>query len=271
VVVPAEGIWYQTVMAARDEEQNTAGRISHDGSPSSLGDVVGRSARPKQRHEAAEKAHTTRSCWADCTVLRVVAMTAMVLFLCGGTLSVSVPVVRHGMLQFFAWAQSHITLAASIYVAIFTVGAVICLPEIVLAASAGYLFGFPIAFACTYGGGLLAAMIAFTISRFFLRGWVVRKLVHKSKWLAEIDKALRRKGFALALLIRLPCTCNRFVYERAYSSPDAVPSCCPPDVPFVQMNYVFGVTPLSIKHYFVATAVGIIPGSALYVRVPGSS
>ena len=42
----------------------------------------------------------------------------------------------------------------------------------------------------------------------------------------------------------------------------------PPDVPFVQMDYIFGVTPLSVQHYFVA----MIPrGLALHVRVYGSS
>jgi len=29
------------------------------------------------------------------------------------------------------------------------------------------------------------------------------------------------------------------------------------------MNYVFGITPLTFRDYLIATAVGIIPGSAL--------
>ena len=62
-------------------------------------------------------------------------------------------------------------------------------------------------------------------------------------FLAQMDIAISQLGWRLGVIIRLPY------------------------VPYVQMNYLFAVTRISARDFFVSTAVGCIPGVVLYAYV----
>jgi hypothetical protein len=61
--------------------------------------------------------------------------------------------------------------------------------------------------------------------------------------LAQLDIALAALGWKLGVIIRLPY------------------------VPFVQMNYIMAVSRLSLRDFFISTAVGAVPGCVLYAYV----
>ena len=146
----------------------------------------------------------------NCSPLRIAAAAAICFLFLWGVAALTIPAVHSEIFKFFHWAERHKTQGEAIYTAVFAVGAIVCWPEIVLAASAGYLFGFPLAFASTFFGGLIASIVAFWVSRKLLRKWVVKNIVAVSPVMQEVDKAIARRGLALALLIRLPCSCAVF-------------------------------------------------------------
>ncbi|MEP6915134.1 MAG: VTT domain-containing protein, partial [Acidobacteriota bacterium] len=77
--------------------------------------------------------------------------------------------------------------------------------------------------------------------RTFLRGWAERT-VGSSPRVRAIDAAVGRDGFKLVMLLRLS-----------------------PLVPFNVLNYALSLTQVSLGRYVVASAIGMLPGTALYV------
>ena len=69
------------------------------------------------------------------------------------------------------------------------------------------------------------------------------KIVGNEKFKA-IDEAVGTEGWKIVLLTRLS-----------------------PIFPFNLLNYAFGLTKVSLKHYFFASWVGMIPGTIMYVYV----
>jgi uncharacterized membrane protein YdjX (TVP38/TMEM64 family) len=59
---------------------------------------------------------------------------------------------------------------------------------------------------------------------------------------AAIDRAVERRGFKIVLLTRLS-----------------------PVFPFNFLNYAYGVTPVSFRDYLLASWIGMLPGTLLYV------
>ncbi len=90
-------------------------------------------------------------------------------------------------------------------------------------------------------GGVLGATLAFLISRFLGRDWTAQSLRGQNNLMA-IDQTIGHAGWKLVALIRLS-----------------------PMFPFNLVNYIFGLTRISLIHYLIGTAVGLIPGSFLYV------
>ena len=114
-------------------------------------------------------------------------------------------------------------------------------PTAVLTIVGGALLGFPVALACVLVGALLGASGSFFISRSLGREFV--RGVSNER-IRALDEKVGRNGFATVLVARLI-----------------------PLVPFSSANYAFGVTSVTWPAYAVATAVGILPGTALYVAV----
>ena len=85
------------------------------------------------------------------------------------------------------------------------------------------------------------ATCAFLLGRTVLRGWAQRQ-VERSPRVRAIDAAVEREGFKLVLLLRLS-----------------------PIFPFNLLNYALSLTRLTLGQYVLASAIGMLPGTALYV------
>lgn len=114
-------------------------------------------------------------------------------------------------------------------------------PTAVLTIVGGALFGFPTALACVLCAAVLGAVGAFFLSRYLGRD-LVRGI--SGERLLALDRRVAEHGFGTVLLARLV-----------------------PLVPFSAANYAFGLTSVRWRSYVAATAVGIVPGTALYVAV----
>src|SRR5205823_5071389 len=92
-------------------------------------------------------------------------------------------------------------------------------------------------------GATLGATAAFLVGRYLARDWVSKKISANAKF-AAIDKAVADQGWKIVGLTRLS-----------------------PIFPFTLLNYGFGVTRVSLRDYVIATWIGILPGTTVYVYV----
>ena len=127
------------------------------------------------------------------------------------------------------------------FVFLYAFACVTFLPASVLTLSAGAAFGLWRGFALVWVGAVLGACLSFLIGRHWLRGWVQRRMAGVPSF-AAIDAAVAEQGWRVVLLTRLS-----------------------PLLPFGLLNYAYGLTKVGFKEYTLATAVGILPGTLLFV------
>ena len=114
-------------------------------------------------------------------------------------------------------------------------------PSGLLTIVGGALLGFPVALGAVLVGALLGSTVAFLISRSLGRA-AVRGISNER--VRALDDRVSEHGFAAVFLARLV-----------------------PLVPFTTANYAFGLTSIPVAPYTLGTALGILPGTAIYVAV----
>ena len=128
-----------------------------------------------------------------------------------------------------------------LYALAYAVATVLLLPGSLLTLAAGAAFGLLSGFASVWSGATLGLALAFLVSRHLARrrveGWIRAK-----PRFAAVDQAVGKEGWKIVFLTRLS-----------------------PIFPFNFQNYAYGLTRISFWHYTLASAVGILPGTFLYV------
>jgi uncharacterized membrane protein YdjX (TVP38/TMEM64 family) len=127
------------------------------------------------------------------------------------------------------------------FIAVYVVAEVALVPGSLLTMAAGFAFGPVGGLLVASPASVLAATAAFLLGRTALRGWVQQKIAGSPKTRA-LDRAIGRNSFKLVLLLRLS-----------------------PVVPFNVLNYMLGVSDVPVGRYIVASFVGMLPGTWLYV------
>jgi uncharacterized membrane protein YdjX (TVP38/TMEM64 family) len=127
------------------------------------------------------------------------------------------------------------------FILLYLVATVLFVPGSLLTLGAGALFGVVRGSAIVLSGAMLGATCAFLIARYLARGWVARKLEANPRCLA-LDKAIATEGWKIVGLLRLS-----------------------PVVPFNLLNYALGLTRVSLRDYFFASLIGMLPGTIMYV------
>ena len=118
---------------------------------------------------------------------------------------------------------------------------ILLFPAAPLTIAAGALFGVAGGAAVSVVGATAGALGAYWISRLSTRESVARV---RGERLEGIEARLRGKGLLALLLLRLI-----------------------PVVPFNALNYAAGASSIGARDFFIATAVGIIPGAVLYAAI----
>ena len=142
-----------------------------------------------------------------------------------------------------AWISGLGVIAPVIFIAIYILACVLLLPGSILTLGAGIVFGVVKGSIVVSMGSTLGAICAFLVGRYLARGWVSGKIAGNEKFNA-IDEAVAHQGWKIVLLTRLS-----------------------PVFPFNLLNYAFGLTKVSLRHYFLASWVGMIPGTIMYVYI----
>ncbi|NWF73372.1 MAG: TVP38/TMEM64 family protein [Nitrospirae bacterium] len=116
------------------------------------------------------------------------------------------------------------------------VGAVLLhIPEIVLIAIGGVLFGAVNGFLLGWIGSVAGSTCSFLIARYFMRDAVRRALLSRFERIQAIDERLARRGFRTILVLRL------------------VLFMAPP------LNWAIGVTRVRVRDYVLGSALGVVP------------
>ncbi len=140
------------------------------------------------------------------------------------------------------WILSLGVLGVVIFVFLYVGITVVLGPASALTMTAGLAYGawgFPL----VVFSASLAAAVAFLLGRYIAHARVKRWISEKPKLLA-LNKAVSDEGWRVVGLMRLS-----------------------PVIPYGLQNYLFSVTNIKFVPYVLATLVGIMPASALYVYI----
>lgn len=131
---------------------------------------------------------------------------------------------------------------STLFILFYILCVLLFLPGVILTIFAGYQHGVLIGTLLSCIGGTLGAMAAFYIGRFFLANRV-RKWAEEATFLRNLTKVMDSKndGWKIVLLLRIS-----------------------PLTPYSLLNYLLSVTKISTWKYLVSTAIGMIPGTAMY-------
>ena len=132
-------------------------------------------------------------------------------------------------------------VGVAVFFVAYVIATVAFLPGSILTLAAGFAYGPIWGLAIVSPASVAGATAAFLLGRTLLRDWAVRK-TRGSPQLRAIERAVEREGFKLVLLLRLS-----------------------PLIPFNVLNYALSLSNVRLGTYVVASAVGMLPATALYV------
>jgi uncharacterized membrane protein YdjX (TVP38/TMEM64 family) len=142
-----------------------------------------------------------------------------------------------------AWVEQLGPWGPVLFVLIYIVAAVLFVPGSALTLGAGAVFGVGLGSVLVSIGASLGATAAFLVGRYFARDWVAKKIEGNASF-AAIDRAVAAEGWKIVGLTRLS-----------------------PAFPFALLNYAFGLTRVSLRDYVLASWIGMMPGTVMYVYI----
>ncbi len=168
------------------------------------------------------------------------AIVAVLLAL-GAVVAVACLPVRQYLVALLDAADSAGAWGPIILIAAYVAACVLFIPGAILTLGAGFLFGVIWGTVAVSIGSTLGATAAFLVGRTLLRQTIERRMAASPRFHA-IDRAVGDEGFKIVLLLRLS-----------------------PLFPFNLLNYAFGLTNVRLWQYVLASWIGMLPGTLMYV------
>jgi uncharacterized membrane protein YdjX (TVP38/TMEM64 family) len=165
-------------------------------------------------------------------VLALVALLALAV--------VTLP-VRDWLQAALIWTAGHPASAALSFIALYIVASVCLVPGLILTLAAGALFGLAWGTVMASLGSVLGATAAFLLGRTLARNWIRQRIESWPK-IRALDRAIGARGFWTVLLTRLS-----------------------PAFPFNLLNYAYGVTSVRPRDFILASWIGMLPATVVYV------
>ncbi|MCI0539695.1 MAG: TVP38/TMEM64 family protein [Verrucomicrobiales bacterium] len=128
-----------------------------------------------------------------------------------------------------------------LFVVVYVLATVLFVPGSALTLGAGALFGVGWGSVYVSLASTLGATAAFLVGRYLARGGVAKKIEGNPSF-AAIDRAVAHEGWKIVGLTRLS-----------------------PVFPFTLLNYAFGLTRVKLRDYVLASWIGMMPGTMMYV------
>ena len=142
-----------------------------------------------------------------------------------------------------AWIDSLGIVGPAVYVGVYIAATVLFVPGLILTVASGAIFGLGTGFLVVNVGATIGAGLAFLIARYVAREKMAEIAAANRKFDA-IDSAIAEGGWKIVAMLRLS-----------------------PAVPFNLQNYLFGLTPVSFRAYFLTSWIAMMPGTFLYVYI----
>jgi uncharacterized membrane protein YdjX (TVP38/TMEM64 family) len=178
---------------------------------------------------------------ADSTVVRGAALGFILVVATVAALTLELPNVA----AVRSWADGAGRVAWAAMLLGLTVVLMAPVPRSAVSVLVGMVLGFGPGLALSLGGGLLAGLAAFGLSRTLGRGATVNLAGRR---LERVDRLMADRGFVAVLAGRLL-----------------------PVMPFVVLSYGSGLTAIRWAPYALATALGIVPSTMVQVGVGASA
>ena len=141
------------------------------------------------------------------------------------------------------WISDMGWIGIFVFAMIYILACVLLVPGAILTLGAGAIYGVVAGSILVSVASTLGATAAFLVGRYFARDLVAQKIEGNPKFRA-VDEAVGNEGWKIVGLTRLS-----------------------PIFPFNLLNYSYGLTRVSLKHYFFASWIGLMPGTVLYVYI----
>ena len=141
------------------------------------------------------------------------------------------------------WIEQLGFWAPILFISLYTLATVLFVPGTILTLGAGAVFGIVKGSIYVSIGATLGATAAFLVGRYLARAWIARKIEGNPRF-KDIDQAVADQGWKIVGLTRLS-----------------------PVFPFTLLNYAFGLTQVRLSHYFLASWIGMLPGTVMYVYI----
>ena len=151
--------------------------------------------------------------------------------------------VQQWLRSFNDWVGQMGTAGIFIFIAVYAVATVLLAPGLILTIGAGFAFGLWKGFLAVSAGSTLGAALAFLVARFAARD-KIEAIAKGNEKFRKIDNAIGKQGAKLIFLLRLS-----------------------PVVPFNLSNYFYGLTGVKFWPYVLASWIGMMPGTFLYVYI----
>ncbi len=143
--------------------------------------------------------------------------------------------------SFNTWVGQMGCVGMLVFAAVYVIATVLFLPGAILTLGSGFIFGLVWGTVVVSIGSTVGAALAFLVARYLARDWVAEKAQRHPKFRA-IDRAVGQEGWKIVGLLRLS-----------------------PAIPFNLSNYIYGLTSVSFWPYVLASWIGMLPGTVMYV------
>jgi len=173
-------------------------------------------------------------------VARLIALTVIVIAL---FLAMKFLPVQQWLKSFNDWVGQMGLAGIFIFIAVYAAATVLLAPGAILTIGAGFAFGLWKGFLAVSGGATLGATLAFLVARFVARD-KIEAMARRNTKFQRIDNAIGQQGAKLIFLLRLS-----------------------PVIPFNLSNYFYGLTAVKFWPYVLASWIGMMPGTFLYVYI----
>jgi uncharacterized membrane protein YdjX (TVP38/TMEM64 family) len=151
--------------------------------------------------------------------------------------------VQQWLRSFSDWVAQMGVAGILIFIVVYAVATVLMAPGLILTIGGGFAFGLWKGFLAVSAGATLGASLAFLVARFIARE-KIEAIAQRNEKFRNIDSAIGRQGAKLIFLLRLS-----------------------PVIPFNLSNYFYGLTAVKFWPYVLASWIGMIPGTLLYVYI----
>ena len=183
--------------------------------------------------------------WTDSTPRRrVVRFARIALFAAlavGLLLTAKFFNVQQAFRDTLAWIEAAGPVGPIVFFGLYIAACVLMLPGSILSLGAGAVFGVVSGTLLVSLSSTAGATAAFLVGRHLARETVARRVAGNLTF-GALDEAVASEGWKIVGLTRLS-----------------------PVFPFNLLNYAFGLTSVSLRDYVLASWLGMLPGTVLYV------